>query len=181
MKGTAMQYTWRPATGDDVGDIVAMAQSHFQTEIDSIFTPEPTALARNMTFAVVTQFFNPTSELVSVARDQDHRLVAYTWAKAFQRAPWSDDNMVNICMAHVDLTLSARLRLALITDMLTIWDQFAVYCQHPVICSTTMRDDQKAFLRLHERHGYSVRGSYAYKRINPATTQARPANSVNPD
>jgi len=176
-----MQYTWRPATGDDVNAVVAMAQSHFQTEIDSIFTPEPTALARNITFAVVTQFFSPTSELVSVAHDQDHKLMAYTWAKAFQRAPWSDDNMVNICMAHVDLSLSSRTRLALLTDMLAIWEQFAHYCQHPVICSTTMRNDQQAFLKLHARHGYLVRGSYAYKRINLATTQARPANSVNPD
>lgn len=176
-----MSYTWRPATGDDVTAIVAMAESHFQTEIDSIFTPEPTALARNITFAVVTQFFSPTSELVSVAYDSDHKLMAYTWAKAFQRAPWSDDNMVNICMAHVDLSLSPRTRLALLADMLSIWEQFAHYCQHPIICSTTMRGDQSAFLKLHARHGYDIRGSYAYKRINLATTQARPANNVSPD
>jgi hypothetical protein len=29
-----------------------------------------------------------------------------------------------------------------------------------------MRADQGGFLRLHERLGYTVRGSYAYKRLN---------------
>lgn len=176
-----MQYTWRPATGNDVSAIVAMAESLFQYEIDSIFTPETTTYARNVTLAVVNQFYCPTSELISVACDQDNRLIAYTWAKGFQQAFWSSDNMINIIMAHVDLKLSTRIRLALITDMLNIWEQFAIYSQHPVICSTTMRGDQSAFLRLHQRHGYSVRGSYAYKRINLATTQATPANSLNPD
>lgn len=176
-----MTYTWRPAQGADVMDIVAMAETHFQTEIDSVFTPDPTAYARNMTMAVVTQFYQPTSELVSVAQDESGKIMAYTWAKAFQRAPWSDDNMVNVCMAHVDLTLSARQRLALITDMLHIWDNFAQFAQQQVICSTTMRGDQAGFLRLHARHGYLVRGSYAYKRINPAATQAKPVDPSHPD
>lgn len=176
-----MSYTWRPATGNDVMAIVAMAESHFQSEIDSIFTPDPTAYARNITMAVVTQFYQPTSELVSVAEDAEGHIRAYTWAKAFQRAPWSDDNMVNVCMAHVDLTLPARHRLALITDMLAIWENFAMFAQHHIICSTTMRGDQAGFLKLHARHGYDVRGSYAYKRINPAATQAKPVNPLDPD
>lgn len=176
-----MQYTWRPATGNDVVNIVTMAESHFQTEIDSVFTPDPTAYARNITLAVVTQFYQPTSELISVAEDAAGQLRAYTWAKAFQRSPWSDDNMVNVCMAHVDLTLSARQRLGLIQDMLNIWDQFAYYAQQPIICSTTMRGDQAAFLKLHARHGYLVRGSYAYKRISLTATQAKPASSSHPE
>lgn len=161
-----MQYNWRPAMGNDVTAIVAMAESHFQTEIDQIFTPDPTVYARNITMAVVNQFYQPTSELISIAVDPDQTLLAYTWAKAHQRAPWSDDNMVSISMAHVNLNLPARTRVALLKDMLGIWDQFAFYAQHPIICSTTMRNDQAAFLKLHAQHGYDVRGSYAYKRIN---------------
>lgn len=176
-----MQYTWRPATGNDVVNIVTMAESHFQTEIDSVFTPDPTAYARNITLAVVTQFYQPTSELISVAETADQRLLAYTWAKAAQRSPWSDDDMVNVCMAHVDLALSPRLRLGLVTDMLNIWEQFAHYAQQPIICSTTVRGDQSAFLKLHARHGYSVRGSHAYKRISLTATQAKPASSSHPE
>ena len=74
--------------------------------------------------------------------------------------------MVSVSMAHVDLTLSSRDRLRLITDMINQWEQFAIYTQTPIICSTTMRSDQGAFLKLHTRSGYDVRGSYAYKKIN---------------
>lgn len=161
-----IQYTWSPAHGTDVPAIVQMAQGHFQTEIDTIFNPDTVAYSRNVTFAVVNQFYLPTTELFSVAKDPDGRLLAYTWAKSGDRAPWSDDPMIVIRMAHVDLTLSPRDRLRLLTDMLAIWEQFAILSNTPIICSTTMRNDQQAFLKLHARHGYDVRGSYAYKRIS---------------
>lgn len=175
LKGIAMiEYNWTQATGNDVTDIVNMAQSHFQTEIDTIFTPDPVAYSRNVTFAIVNQFYLPSTELISVARSQDHHLLAYTWAKSNERAPWSDDPMTAVRMAHVALDLTSRDRIRLITDMMTIWENFARFAGTPIICSTTMRKDQTAFLKLHARNGYDVRGSYAYKRLT--TTQATPAN-----
>jgi hypothetical protein len=172
-------YTWAPATGTDVGDIVALAQTHFETEIDEFFNPEPIAYSRNITLAIVNQFYLPTTELLSVARDSEGNLLAYTWAKAYDRCVWSDDYMVSIRMAHVDMKLSARLRIQLVRDMMEIWDRFAQFARHTVICSTTMRRNQDVFLKLHERAGYEVRGSYAYKIVNPL--QATPANSLDPE
>ena len=169
-----IEYSWRNATGNDVQDIVRMAESHFQTEIDTIFTPDPVAYSRNITLAVVNQFYLPTTELLSVARSADNQLLAYTWARNNERAAWSDDNMIVIRMAHVSLDLSARDRIRLITDMLTLWENFARFSNTSIICSTTMRRDQDAFLKLHARNGYDIRGSYAYKRLT--TTQATPAN-----
>ena len=159
-----MHFNWTSATGNDVADIVNMAEQHFQTEIDSIFMPDPVAYSRNITLAIVNQFYLPTTELVSIARD-NNRLLAYTWIKNNERAPWSDDNMIVVRMAHVALDLSARDRIRLITDMLEIWERFARFAKTNIICSTTMRRDQDAFLRLHARAGYDVRGSYAYKKI----------------
>ena len=161
-----MTYTWTQATGNDIASIVKMAEDHFQQEIDLIFTPDPVAYSRNMTFAVVNQFYLPNTELVSVAHDESGKLVAYTWAKRGERACWSDDEMIVVRMAHVDLKLSARDRIRLINDMLDIWERFAVYCGVPIICSTTMRRSQDAFLKLHERKGYDVRGSFAYKKLS---------------
>jgi hypothetical protein len=161
-----MNFNWTPATGNDVGDIVAMAEQHFQTEIDNIFNPDPVAYSRNITFAVVNQFYLPMTELLSVCRDDTGRLIAYTWAKSNDRAPWSDDAMVVIRMAHVALDLSSKTRVRLITDMMQLWEQFAIFANMPIICSTTMRRDQDAFLKLHARNGYDVRGSYAYKRLS---------------
>lgn len=161
-----MNYTWRPATGLDVPHIVKMAVDHFETEIDTIFKPDPVAYSRNITFAVVNQFYCPTTELLSVATDSENNIVAYTWAKTGERAPWSDDEMVIVKMAHLSLNLSSRDRVNLVKDMLRLWEAFATLAQVSVICSTTMRRDQSTFLKLHERHGYDVRGSYAYKKIS---------------
>ena len=161
-----IQYSWTPAHGTDVSEIVQMAESHFQTEIDTVFNPDPVAYSRNITFAVVNQFYLPGSELLYVAKDANNKLLAYTWAKSGERAAWSDDTMVVIRMAHVDLSLSARDRLRIITDMMHIWEQFARSTNTPIVCSTTMRKDQDAFLKLHARNGYDVRGSYAYKRLS---------------
>lgn len=161
-----MNYNWRAASGNDVNNIVSMAQQHFQQEIDQIFTPDTVAYSRNVTFAIVNQFYLPTAELLSVAYDGD-KLLAYTWAKSNDRAAWSDDTMVVIRMAHVALDLSVRTRVALIADMMQIWENFAHYSNTPIICSTTMRNDQQTFLKMHARNGYDVRGSYAYKRLTP--------------
>jgi hypothetical protein len=142
-----------------------MAESHFQNEIDEIFKPEPIVYTRNLTHAVINQFYSPLTELLSVCKDDTGKLLAYTWA-TLERACWSDDNMVVIRMAHVDLQLSAKLRIQLVKDMMNLWEGFAKLAQVPIICSTTMRKDQEGFLRLHAKNGYDVRGSYAYKRIN---------------
>ena len=160
-----LAYAWRPAHGQDVSDIVRMAQDHFESEIDQIFQPDPIAYSRNITLAVVQQFYAPLTQLVSVARTQQNDLVAYTWAERNQRAPWSDDEMTVIKMAHVDLALPPRLRVRLVTDMIDIWETWARAAGVPIICSTTMRGDQAAFLRIHSRRGYDVRGSYAYKKL----------------
>jgi hypothetical protein len=50
--------------------------------------------------------------------------------------------------------------------MMHLWEAFATLAQVNIICSTTMRKDQSSFLKLHEKHGYDVRGSYAYKKLN---------------
>jgi len=167
-------YSWTSAGLDDVNAIVAMAQQHFQTEIDQIFRPEPVTMARNITFAVVNQYYLPGSESISVAKDTTGQLLAYTWAKRGERACWSDDEMIVVRMAHVDLALSARDRVRLVNEMMDIWEAYAYAVAVPVLCSTTMRNDQTAFLRMHSRRGYDVRGSFAYKLVN--LTQATPAN-----
>jgi hypothetical protein len=158
-------YIWRPATGQDVTAIVALAEANFQTEIDTIFTPEPITYSRNITLAIINQFYKPTTELFSVAVEPTGNLLAYTWAKTNDYAPWSDDKMVGVRMAHLDLGLSSRDRIQLLKDMIQLWEGFALLSESPIICSTTMRNDQTAFLKLHQRAGYDVRGSYAYKRL----------------
>ena len=50
--------------------------------------------------------------------------------------------------------------------MITMWENFATLAKVSIICSSTMRTETDAFLKLHKRHGYDVRGSYAYKKLS---------------
>jgi hypothetical protein len=69
-------------------------------------------------------------------------------------------------MVHLDLALPTKLRITLIKEMMSQWEELAKFSKNPIICSTTMRHSQDAFLKLHAKAGYSVRGSYAYKKIS---------------
>jgi hypothetical protein len=160
-----MNYNWTPAETQDIQSIIDISKVHFTNEIDNIFTPNEFAGQRNLTLAIVNQYFSPLTELLSVCKDDTGKLIAYTWAVANQHMPWSDDNMVNVKIAHIDLTLPPKLRIKLVLDMFTLWETFAKLSSNPIVCSSTIRHDQDAFLKLHEKHGYSVRGSFAFKRL----------------
>jgi len=161
-----MKYTWLPAGGEDIVPIVAIAETHFQTEIDDIFTPDPIAYSRNVATAVVNQFYTPGSELLSVAKSHDtNTILAYLWTIRNQRAPWSDEEMSMTRMIHVDMHQSQRVRVRLVQDMIGIQEAWCRAYGIGNVCSTTMRHEQAGFVELHRRAGYSVRGSYCYRRL----------------
>ena len=161
-----MMYTWLPAAGGDIVPIVTIAETHFQSEIDDIFVPDPIAYARNIAQAVVNQFYTPGSELISVAKSADTgAILAYLWTIRNQRAPWSDEEMSMTRMIHVDMTQSSRTRISLVKDMIDIQEAWCRAYGIGIVCSTTMRHEQAGFLELHRRAGYSVRGSYCYRRL----------------
>lgn len=158
------KYLWRPATGSDVCQIVDIAIAHFQREIDHIFTPDPVAYSRNLTLAVVNSFYLPTTEMLWIC-EQNSQIIAYVWAHR-STAPWSDEAMCAVRMVHIDMSLPARDRVRLVGEMIGLWESWAEKNSIPVICSTTMRGDQQGFLKIHQRCGYDVRGSFAYKRLS---------------
>jgi hypothetical protein len=141
-----------------------LAKDHFEVEADSVFTIDTLEYSRNVGLAVVNQFYNPYTELLAVAK-QDGRIIAYCWARRNERAAWSTDEMVAIRIAHVNMTLPARDRVQLVKEMIGHWEAWARDCGIPIVCSTTMRRSQDGFLRIHEKLGYDVRGSIAYKRL----------------
>ena len=161
------RWRWRSAVGTDTPDIVAMAQGYFGVETKDIYVNDPIEYSRNVTLAIVNQFYNPRAELVSVARDvETGKLLAYTWAVRNERAPWSPEEMVVIRIAHVDMDMTGKERIHLCAQMIRMWEKWALACEVKIICSSTIRSDQPAFLKLHERAGYIVRGSIAYKRLS---------------
>ena len=162
---TADRWRWRAPTGADTQDIVDLALVCFGSETEAFFRNDPVEYGRNIMLATVNQFYNPLCELLMTAYDGD-MLVGYTWARRGERAAWSREEMVSVKMAHVRLDLSDRERITLLAQMIQMWELWAKACKIDVIFSSTIRASQDPFLRLHERAGYTVRGSCAYLRLN---------------
>jgi len=170
------QIEWIRAGGNHVNDMVALTKQYYQVEAEDIYTPEPVILSRNLLHAVVTQFYNPNAEYLTIAV-LDNRIVGYLWMVRAIRCPWSDDEMLDWKIAHMDLSLSARTRVAICNQMI---DQALLFAHHnsiPIICSSTIRSSQDAFLRIHAQRGFTIRGSLAYyklpqKEVNHDASQA---------
>ena len=160
-----MQFNWTYATIADAQDILDLSLQ-VQFEVDTISNFDPNVLSHHIALALVNQFYTGRADLVVLCRDTNNKLLAYTWVKTGEHSMWSSEEVAAVRMAHVDPNLSARQRIALIKDMLGIWERFAQIAKIPIISSNTLRHNQSAFLRLHEQAGYTVRGSVAYKRVD---------------
>ncbi len=160
-----IRHNWYSATLEDVPSILNLAEQYFQQEPDLVVY-DPATYAKNLSLAIVNQFYNPLSVFVATSRDEANHLLAYTWVVRGEKAPWNNEEIALVRMAHLDLTLSPRQRVALTKDMLQLWEGWAQHCGASWISSSSTRKDQDTFMRLHEKMGYAVRGSFAYKRLS---------------
>ena len=158
----ALKHVWRPARLGDTDAMIQLSLANFQPDIDQLFVVDPVTSARNLAQAIVIQHYQPLHEMVSVACN-DSNILAWTWARSNDVSPWSDQRMVMARMAAIDLALPPRQRVQLVRDMLALWEGFAQFAGVKIICSSSMRQDYSAFMRIHSRAGYTVRGSNAYK------------------
>lgn len=168
---TANPWRWVQPTGADVPALLQLTQHQYESEADSVFRTDPIVYSRNLTLAIVRQFYNPHSEIIQMAVADDGRLLGYFWAERGQRAVWSDDEMMTIKMVHLDLSVPARTRVDIIQDMFAYWELWARESGIAIICSSTMRGDQTGFLRLHREAGYDCRGSICYRRLTEDVAQ----------
>lgn len=163
-----MNWTWDRAQGTDVTDIMDLTRQHFRTEADSMWIIDEQHFARSITVDIVNQFFNPGSAMVAVARNNNTKaLVGYVWAERGIKTVWSSEEMIAIKIVHVDMSLSARDRVRMVREMITVWELWAQSIGVSIVCSSTMRGDQAGFVRLHQQAGYDCRGSICYRRIMP--------------
>jgi len=179
-----MNYNWNyagPADSQDIMDLNLLVKF----EVDDIFDFNPNVLAHHIVSALVNQYYTGKTDLVAAARDSNNRLLAYTWVRTGEHSIWGTQEVASVRMAHVDPNLSVRQRVALIDDMIVLWERFAQFHSIPMLYSNSLRHEQTAFLKMHQRRGFIIRGSNAYKKIdltykptklfdNP--TQATPAN-----
>ena len=177
---TANQWRWVAPILADVPGIISMAQHQYWAEAGDVFTGTPEILARNLTISIVRQYYDPAAELIQMAVDDNNRLMAYIWAERGQRTIWSDDEIAGAKIIEMDLTLPTRTRIRLLNDMIDIMEAWALDIGVPIVCSATIRHNQSAFLRLHQRRGYDCRGSICYRRL-PQQHTKQPTNHSGQD
>lgn len=158
-------WTWSRATPADVESMVALANTLYAVEITNFMTKNPTRYAYNLHRAILDQTFNPDQCLLSVAKNLNNELLAYGWLERGKYTPYANEEMAVAEILHIDLALPIRTRLRLIGQM---FDQWIIWCEVnkiPVLCSTSIRSSQEAFMRLHEAYGFVCNGSFAYRSI----------------
>ena len=165
----------------DVDDIVDMADSVFGSEADGILTRDRNVFRKNVTVATTVQVFDKSKEFIAVCRDDriysasidDDKittevtlggLLGYCWFDRGGYTTYANEEISNAKFHHVDLSLSPRLRVRLINEMI---DQHILWAHRwgiPVVCSTSIRAEHDGFMKIHKKRGFTVNGSYAWIR-----------------
>lgn len=158
-------WQWYLALPKHVESMVDLANAIYSQEIDQILIKNPTRYSYHLHRAVLNQTFNPSQLLLTVAEDINHKVIAYSWLERGKFTPYSDQEMAVAEILHVDLGLPVRQRMALCAQSMQQWITWCEVNQIPVLTSSSIRADQIGFMRLHQRFGFQVRGSIAYKRI----------------
>ena len=159
-------WAWRNAQSEDITDIVNMAVSMFQHEIQPVFTPDPKLLSKHLAQAIAAQTYAPLEQQVIVARDRTtDALVAWAWLGRGGYAVYAPEECAEAHFAHIDLNLSTRARVTIMAQILQQWVLWCMMAGVPVLVSTSIREDQKGFFHIHEAAGFMVRGSLAYLRV----------------
>ena len=148
----------------DVDDIVNMADSVFGTEADGILTRDKAVFRKHVTVATTVQVFDKSKEFIAVNRDEANKLLGYCWFDRGGYTTYANEEISNAKFHHVDLSLSPRLRVRLINEMI---DQHILWAHKwgiPVVCSTSIRAEHDGFMKIHKKRGFTVNGSYAWIR-----------------
>lgn len=151
----------------DVEDIVELADTVFGQEADGVVGRNRNVFRYRVTMAATEQLFNKGREFLAVCRGGD-KLLGYCWFDRGGYTTYSNDEISNAKFHHVDLGLPAKQRVRLINEMI---DQHILWAHTwgiPVICSTSIRAEHDGFMRIHQKRGFTVNGSYAWMRTEKA-------------
>lgn len=159
-------WRWTNATGQDIQDIVDLCMRTASKETKGITECNPVEGSRNLMYTIVDQMYAPKSAMISVCRLVDtNELVAINWCGRGVRQVWSTEEMVVPKHLSIDDSLTKRCRIALCVQAMTQWERWAQIIELKLINSSSMRDNWKGFMHIHEKMGYTVRGSNAFKRL----------------
>lgn len=169
----------------DVEAIVELADTNFGWEVEGVINRSRDVFRHRVTVAATEQVFNKYREFLAVykelgdpvwasydgfvdVRRGEERLLGFCWFDRGGYTTYSNEEISNAKFHSVDMTLPAKQRVRLVNEMIDQHILWAHMCAIPIICSTSIREDQDAFMRIHAKRGFWVNGSYAWIRTADA-------------
>ena len=160
-------WRWRAAEGPDIPLIIDLITRNSGPDIQDITDVDPIEGSRNLMHAIVNQMYVPKQEMISVAFLPDTgEIIAFNWAQRDKRFAWSTEEFVESRFMSIETAMSRRIRLALAIQAIKQYERWATICELKLVVNSSMRRDWRAFMHIHERLGWTTRGSSAYKRLN---------------
>lgn len=157
-------YYWRLAQTTDMMAMVALTIDNFGQEFEDIFSIDRQYCQYSASRIILDQQYNKAAEQVMVACE-GNRVLAWSWITRNDGCPWSREMVADGRFISVDMTLPIRQRIRLIRETLQHWEIWARSFGYPIVCCTSILQNNQAFMRLHQQAGYLVTGTIAYKRV----------------
>ena len=154
----------------DIDDVVTLGQKLLDLE-GSCLKTDPNVFRHQMTMIATNQIFDKTRDFFAVARNDKDELLGYCVFDRGGYTAYSRDEISNAKFHHCAVELSPRTRIKLIDEMIDQHLLWANKCGIPVVCSTSIKTEHSVFMRLHERRGFVVNGSYAWIRTEDGMKQ----------
>jgi len=159
-------WAWYMADFSHIDSIVNQAKQFFESEIMGLFTPSPELYTYNLRLAISKQQYNPALEQILVCIDkQANLLLAYAWIGRGHVLPYAPEECSEAKVLHIDQRLSNTQRVRITIQAISHWLDWTRACGIPIIISSSIRQDQDTFMRIHEHFGFIRRGSIAYKKL----------------
>jgi len=149
----------------DVEAVVEMADGIYGAESDGFVVRDRNVFRQHVTVTATNQLFDKSKEFLAGCWDGE-KLLGYCWFDRGGYTTYSRDEISNAKFHHVDLALPVRTRYKLVNAMIDQHILWAAHCGIPVICSSSIRSEQDAFLKIHAKRGFKVNGSYAWGRTS---------------
>ena len=160
-------WTWLPCLGTDIGDMLAMSKDQYEADLAGQFKFDAHRSAQVMTIGVINQLYQPTTELMCVARDKNTKQVlCWFWAKRECYQEFSSEESSELRIIHCKKDMPNRSKIRLVAQAVLLFQQWGMENKIPILVSATLRGEQSAFLRLLEASGFIVHGSYAFWRTD---------------
>ena len=152
---------WTPSTIQNIPDLVNLEYKHFWPDLGHLFKDDfINAHTLYLSRIIAMRDNDPKSAII-----YNEKLLAYTVA-CIENVSWTSEPVVCVKIMQCDQSLPNRVKIQLIQEAIELYHRYAYAFNIPVIVSSTLRKEQSAFLKLHERNGFELRGSFAFKRLS---------------